>query len=70
MHALGFYHEHQRPDRDDYINVDKNEMSPKCVGAVFEKFNLASKIQSDGKWFCHKFKFTTLNVLKNMTTNR
>ena len=48
MHALGFYHEHQRPDRDDFVKVDKAQMSPTCVEAIFTKYNLTNKIKSDG----------------------
>ena len=28
MHALGFQHEHQRPDRDDYIEVFEDNIHP------------------------------------------
>lgn len=28
LHVLGFYHEHQRPDRDEYVSVDLDNVEP------------------------------------------
>ena len=33
MHALGFYHEHQRPDRGDFVRVDETKMTSNCFNA-------------------------------------
>ena len=33
MHALGFFHEHQRPDRDKFVNVDETKMVSDCQNA-------------------------------------
>ena len=35
MHALGFWHEHQRPDRDKYIEVLTKNIQPE-MGFDFE----------------------------------
>lgn len=37
MHALGFFHEHIRPDRDDYIIINETNINPKQVAANFNK---------------------------------
>lgn len=32
MHALGFYHEFVRPDRDDYITINRSALRPDLQG--------------------------------------
>lgn len=36
MHVLGFEHEHQRPDRDDYVTIETQNISPEDL-AKFKK---------------------------------
>ena len=36
-HALGFYHEHQRPDRDEYVTVYENNV---IEGKIPNNYNL------------------------------
>ena len=38
MHALGFYHEHQRPDRDQFIRIDWN-LIPTDLESLFRKMH-------------------------------
>jgi hypothetical protein len=47
MHALGFYHEQSRPDRDDHITVQTQNIVPRFVGQ-FRKVS-ASAIESAGE---------------------
>ena len=39
MHALGFIHEHSRPDRDDYLNV-KYKNIKKREWVNFQKYSM------------------------------
>ena len=49
MHALGFYHEHQRPDRDRFVYFDEKNMTSNCLNA-FKLIQMNShKQKSDGE---------------------
>ncbi|KAL1471451.1 hypothetical protein MTO96_039914 [Rhipicephalus appendiculatus] len=43
LHAVGFYHEHTRPDRDDYVDVFERNIIPRFLNN-FEKVD-PSKIR-------------------------
>ena len=39
MHALGFLHEQSRPDRDDYIDVLYENITPEGMGQFWKMTN-------------------------------
>ena len=49
MHALGFYHEHQRPDRDNFVHVDETKMTSNCFNAFRTNLTIGNAEISEGK---------------------
>ena len=69
MHAMGFWHEHQRPDRDDHVTVNftgRNDNYPKMYldSGNFEMvgpYDVCSVMHYNSKYFKPKRNFTCGN---------
>jgi Astacin (Peptidase family M12A) len=45
-HAIGLFHEHQRPDRDNYVTIDFSNVLPNAVG----NFNVSANLPLVGEY--------------------
>ena len=55
MHILGFYHEQQRDDRDQYVNVLYNNINPGEKRSRLEKVNSLINAYYNYKYICLAF---------------
>ena len=70
MHSLGFYHEHARPDRDQYIQIVKTNVRKGEFGgwhAFKMTGSLAGRRLTD---FICLGKLTNFQTMKDMETSR
>ena len=58
IHALGFAHEHNRPDRDDYITIKWDNIQPGNTKRNFKNFK---KMKSS--WITHDLPYDGKSIM-------
>ena len=73
-HLVGFYHEHQRPDRDDYIHLNLTNLIHPALDELFVKLEFQTYGPYDFHSVMHyplnfsaQVNKTTMQVLPNVT---
>ena len=73
-HLIGFYHEHQRPDRDNYIQIHYQNLAKSSYYVQFQKYDFETYGAYDFASIMHysldifaKFGTHTIEVLPNAT---
>jgi hypothetical protein len=73
-HLVGFYHEHQRPDRDYYIAIDQDNIYPgyeiqfqKKSFTTYGEYDFNSIMHYSLGIYSKNTSKNTMNVLKNVT---
>lgn len=69
-HALGFYHEHQRPDRDEYISVLLENVQTKHRGKFEKRMDVSSLGSSYDYGSIMHFGLSDYSVNPNLQTLR
>jgi choriolysin H len=62
-HALGFYHEHNRSDRDDYIKIHYENIEPGQIRQFQKQENAVFDTNYDYLSIMHYGQYVSFNVL-------
>ena len=74
LHSVGLFHEHQRPDRDNFVAVHSLTVDPTRMGgsvstskfsAVFGKVDASDPIVNDTKWLANLGPYDYASIMHN-----
>jgi len=68
IHALGFYHEQSRPDRDQYVKINWRNIQDENIGQfIRQKTSLTFDVPYDGRSVMH-YQSTAFNKARGLNS--